>query len=176
MDKLEKQRIYRSRNGNWNTKKYEKTHKGFLMRLYRNMQSRIYGVQKYKFYLYEGKELLNREVFYNWAFNSPDFYKLFDAYKESGFNRKLAPSVDRIDSSKGYSLDNMEWVTTSENSRRGALNKDNKIPVRIFYNDVLIGEFKSIQDAANQTEFGYFDIYHNAVGTVKSGRLKVEKI
>ena len=32
-------------------KKYEKTKKGFLMRLYRNMQSRVQGVQKKKHHL-----------------------------------------------------------------------------------------------------------------------------
>ena len=32
-------------------------------------------------------------------------------------------SVDRVDSSKGYELSNMEWVTHSENSRRGAVNR-----------------------------------------------------
>ena len=31
----------------------------------------------------------------------------------------LAPTVDRIDPERGYSFGNMEWVTHSENSRRG---------------------------------------------------------
>lgn len=122
MDKNEKQRIYRSRTGNANTKKYEKTTNGFLMRLYRNMQSRIDGVQWMKAHLYAGKELLPRDEFYSWA-KSRRFKLMFEAYKDSGFDRKLAPSVDRIDSSKGYSIDNMEWVTHSENSRRGNMAK-----------------------------------------------------
>jgi len=40
-EKNEKQRRLRDANGNYYTKKYEKTPKGFLMRLYRNMKSRI---------------------------------------------------------------------------------------------------------------------------------------
>lgn len=123
MDKNENQRLYRLRTGNLCTKKYEKTHKGFLMRLYRNMQSRVIGVQRTKHHLYSGKELLSRQEFYDWALNSSKFYLLFGNYSDSGFNRKLAPSVDRIDSSKGYTIDNMEWVTMSENSRRGVRNK-----------------------------------------------------
>ena len=127
MDKNERQRIYRSRTGNDNTKKYEKTPNGFLMRLYRNMESRITGVQWMKAHLYDGKELLPREDFYQWA-KCQTFRRMFKTYENSGYDRKLAPSVDRIDSSKGYTIDNMEWVTHSENSRRGNVAK------RIAYN------------------------------------------
>ena len=122
MDKEEfnkRQRERRKANGNAATKKYEKTKKGFLMRLYRNMQSRVDGVQKLKHHLYKGKYLLPREEFYEWALNDESFHKLFEEYESSGYERKLAPSVDRVDSSCGYSIDNMEFVTMSENSRRG---------------------------------------------------------
>ncbi len=105
-------------------KKYEKTENGFLMRLYRNMKSRITGVQKEKFHLYEGKPLLSKEAFYAWAKNDMRFRNLFEFYTQSGYDRKLAPSVDRVDSSKGYVLENMEWVTHSENSRRGSISKN----------------------------------------------------
>jgi hypothetical protein len=140
-------RKLRSRN-RWNTdivyrsksKSYEKTHKGFLMRLYRNMESRVRGVQKSKHYLYKDKYLLPREKFYLWAFSSGAFNLLFNNYVHSGYQRKLAPSVDRIDPSRGYELDNMEWVTMSENSRRGSINANearrNK-PTPILYGDSL---------------------------------------
>lgn len=105
------------------TKIYEKTKTGYLMRIYRNMKSRISGIQKEKYHLYKNKELLSKEDFYKWAENSESFTELFKKYKEYGHERKLAPSVDRIDSSKGYTLDNMEWVTMSENSSRGAKSK-----------------------------------------------------
>lgn len=123
MDKKEKQRIYREKTGNSVTKKYEKTPNGFLMRMYRNMKSRVNGIQIQKYHLYKGKELLEKEDFYNWAKLNETFWKLYEDYKNSGFDRKLAPSVDRIDSSKGYIIDNMEFVTHSENSRRGANSK-----------------------------------------------------
>lgn len=116
-------RDYRKKNGNASTKRYEKTPKGFLVRLYRNMQSRISGVQKQKHQLYKGKALLPREDFYSWALNSPEFKSLFREWEKKGYDRKFTPSVDRIDSSKGYELGNMEWVTHSENSRRGSLSR-----------------------------------------------------
>lgn len=118
-----KQRDLRKANGNAYSRAYEKTKNGFLMRMYRNMQSRIEGIQKAKHHLYEGKELLPRGKFYGWAKCNETFDRLFNDWEKSGYDRKLTPSVDRIDSSKGYILSNMEWVTHSENSRRGSLNK-----------------------------------------------------
>lgn len=103
--------------------KYEKTPKGFLMRKYRNMQSRILGIQKLKAHLYKGKSLLGRDKFYEWSFASKEFWKLYNVWIKSGHNCKLTPTVDRIDSSKGYFLDNMEWVTHSENSRRSSITR-----------------------------------------------------
>jgi hypothetical protein len=120
MDKNEKQRLYREKTNNSISKKYEKTPNGFLMRMYRNMKSRVSGVQIQKFHLYEGKELLGKEDFYAWAKNNPTFWELYEAYKNSGYDRKLAPSVDRVDSRRGYIIENMEFVTHSENSRRGS--------------------------------------------------------
>lgn len=117
------QREYRRKTGDVHTKRYERSRKGKLMRAYRNMQSRITGVQKHKHHLYEGKELLGREEFYEWAMADPEFHRLFEAWCASGYERKLAPSVDRIDSGLGYIVGNMEWVTHSENSRRGSISK-----------------------------------------------------
>ena len=107
---------YRKNNGNIHTKQYEKTINGFTMRMYRNMQSRINGVQKKKAHLYMGKCLLPREDFYNWIRNNDVFLEMFISYKESGYNQKICPTVDRIDPSKGYYLDNMRIVTHSFNS------------------------------------------------------------
>lgn len=117
-----RQRFLRKQNGNAYTKKYEKTKNGFLMRLYRNMESRVTGIQKRHFHLYAGKELIDRNEFYIWAHNSPEFHRLFAEWEASGHPRVLCPSVDRIDPMRGYNVDNMEWVTMSENSRRGALS------------------------------------------------------
>jgi hypothetical protein len=115
--------LRRHLKGTWDYKKYEKTKNGFLMRLYRNMQSRITGVQSAKHYLYEGKYLLPREEFYAWAKGSEVFHRLFEIWENSKYDRKLTPSVDRVDSSQGYYIWNMEWVTHSENSRRGSVGR-----------------------------------------------------
>jgi len=122
-DRLSWQRDYRKSNGNARTKKYEKTKKGKLMRTYRNMESRAKGIVKGKSHLYQGLEVLPRETFYDWAMSCADFNNIYDDWVRSGFDRKLSPSVDRVDPSKGYTLDNMRWLTHSENSSIGAKNR-----------------------------------------------------
>ena len=120
------QREYRRANGNACTNKYEHTKHGKLMRNYRNMKSRIDGVQWMKAHLYAGKSLLPKDEFYKWAMESNDFHRLYSEWVESEYSQKLAPSVDRVDSKRGYELGNMQWVTHSENSRRGAISPQRK--------------------------------------------------
>jgi hypothetical protein len=102
---------------------YEKKPAGFLMRAYRNMRSRVLGIQWKKAHLYEGKALLTKEEFYAWAAASSEFKALFKTWKKSGMDRKLTPSVNRKDPKLGYQVSNMEWITHSENSRLGAINR-----------------------------------------------------
>ena len=123
---MKQQREYRARTNNASTKKYERTVNGKLMRIYRNMESRVKGIQKKKQHLYVGKSILPREQFYEWAKSSEEFYKLYSDWVHSDYDRKLAPTVDRINPELGYELSNMQWLTHSENSRRGGQWSSNR--------------------------------------------------
>lgn len=118
--KNRKQREYRRKTANSATKTYEKTPKGYLMRSYRNMLNRVNGLVKP--HLYKGKEILSKEQFYNWAWGNKDFWRLYRQWVKSGYERKLSPSVNRIDSEKGYTINNMEWLSHSVNSSLGGRN------------------------------------------------------
>lgn len=114
-----KQKTYRQRNSNQCTRQYEKTPKGFLVRAYRNMLSRVTGVQKREARFYKGLEILPKDAFYEWAL-APDsnFWPLYKAWVQASYDQRLTPSVDRLDVYKGYTLDNIRWITHSENSGR----------------------------------------------------------
>ena len=127
-NKLEWQRKNRAENGNVCTKKYEKTKKGFLVRMYRNMKSRTCGVQKMKAHLYLGLSLIDKEPFYEWALNSDEFHVMFATWETANYDRKLTPTVDRINSSIGYELHNMQWLTHSQNSIKGNHAKRKREP------------------------------------------------
>jgi len=111
----DKQRKRRLNNDNIITKKYEKTIKGKLVRTYRNMKSRVGGVLKNKNHLYKGLSILDKEDFYEWSLNNDDYKYIFKKWKESGYDLKKSPSIDRIDADKGYEKGNIRWVTFSEN-------------------------------------------------------------
>jgi hypothetical protein len=110
------------------TKRYEKTLNGFLMRAYRNMKSRIAGIQSKKAHLYAGKSLMSREDFYAWSQGNEDFLRLFTAWVVSGYERRISPSVDRIDATRGYEIGNIRWVTFSENCSN--VREDKRYPPR----------------------------------------------
>ena len=94
---------------------YEKTPSGYLMRSYRNMKSRVDGIQKRKFNLYDGLYLMPKEEFKAYV-EDENFLKLLSEYKDSNWELGKAPSVDRIYPWFGYHKDNIRWVSHSENS------------------------------------------------------------
>lgn len=53
-----------------------------------------------------------------WVLSQPNYLALYNAWKESDYISNLRPSCDRLDNSKGYSLDNIELITWAENRSR----------------------------------------------------------
>jgi len=122
-NKLEWQRKHRKNNRNRDIKVYEKTLSGFLMRTYRNMKSRVEGIQKNKAHLYSHCSLISKDTFYTWSISNFSFLSLFLDWKINSHDQRLTPSIDRIDTKQGYELHNMQWITHSENSRKGAISR-----------------------------------------------------
>jgi hypothetical protein len=119
----ERTRIYRLNNNNLWTRNYEKTKKGFLVRMYRNMTSRVDGIQKKSIHLYGGLDILPKDEFYEFAFNDSEFHRLFKQWEDSLYQRRLCPSIDRIDAKFGYVLGNIQFLTMSENSSKTSRRK-----------------------------------------------------
>lgn len=87
------------------------------MRTYRNMLSRVKGIQKREAKFYKGLPILEKEDFYRWSLDPNSVYwKLHKAWKESEYSQKLSPSIDRLDVLKGYTLENIQWTTHGLNS------------------------------------------------------------
>lgn len=103
--------------------KYHRTPAGFLSRLYKNMRGRVEGIQSLKAHLYKGLYLLPRDDFYAWAMSNDNFHTLYNDWVNNNYDRKLTPSVDRIDPQLGYTVSNIRWLTHSENSRLGAISR-----------------------------------------------------
>lgn len=72
----------------------------------------------------KGKPMCSYEEFWAWYLSTKTiFERMFSVYLEQDEDRCYAPSVDRIDSKRGYEIGNLQWLTTSENSRK----KDNNV-------------------------------------------------
>lgn len=137
----------------------------FLKKLYSGIKSRVTSSTKEKAHLYYGLELLPKKEFIDFSLNS-NFPLLYEAWLSSGKKRPLVPSIDRIDSSKGYILSNIRWVTLSENSKHVRyelryVNKTSKYigvsrckrtgnwraRARVNYKEITLGTFKSEAEA-----------------------------
>jgi hypothetical protein len=96
------------------------------------MKSRTEGKNTKSPHLYKGLPILPKDVFISWAKNHPDFLKLYKRWKTCDFDLKLTPTVNRMNSSKGYTLDNIEWMTHSQNSGLSAGVKQMKAKKAIY--------------------------------------------
>lgn len=97
-----------------------RTRVGKVVLTFRQMQSRVRGQNSPQYY---GLTLLPRAAFESWALSDPTYDKLFDIWATNDFSKLLSPSIDRIDPAQGYTIDNMQWVTTSANSRKARLQR-----------------------------------------------------
>lgn len=71
-----------------------------------------------------GKDLCTREEFIKWCLsisNYRSFHRMYKDWVNSNYSMRLTPSIDRIDNTKGYSIENIQWVTQGFNSSKGNL-------------------------------------------------------
>jgi len=101
----------------WKQHWRKNTISGFLSDTYDHMKRRVAGKGKSSTrHLYSGKALLPRNKFVLWAQEHPTFLMLFKRWVKSGYQLRLRPTVHRINSAKGYTLDNVEWLAYGRNS------------------------------------------------------------
>lgn len=66
-----------------------------------------------------GKPLCSIQDFLRWAIEGRVYSTMYYAWIESGRKRAMTPTIDRIDPRRGYEIDNLQWLTLSQNSRKG---------------------------------------------------------
>lgn len=77
--------------------------------------------------------------------DDPKYIRLYTAWVESGKQKDLKPSFDRLDESRGYSFDNIQLVTWLQNYQRHV--SDVRRTVAVFDGDTLIAIFGSLREA-----------------------------
>lgn len=87
----------------------------YMRAIYNGMVWRCKNIERYK-----KLKIVNKNEWVVWCDkNMYKFNVLFKNWQNSGFDKKLSPSIDRIDNNRGYELDNMQWLTHSQNSKKG---------------------------------------------------------
>ena len=96
-------------------------------------------------YRYENVLLLfSRQEFLDCYLNNETLKLLYKTWQENNFEYTLAPSIDRIDVKLHYSLDNIQWITHGQNSRKDQVLR----PVVVHTVDgTFIGKFDCLNDA-----------------------------
>jgi hypothetical protein len=109
----------------------------------------------------------NKQELNNWLHNN-GLIILFNSWKNSGYKKELKPSVDRINSTEGYSFSNIRLVTWKENNdiayeeRKNCkrVTKQCKEVKQLTEDGILVYQFKSIANAARATGFCRTNINH----------------
>lgn len=88
---------------------------GYAYALYSSIKNRLRYLDRYK-----GKKLnFDKFWFVGFALLNPQYKALHKQWVIENYDLKYAPTVDRIDSNKGYLKDNIQFLCFSENSSKG---------------------------------------------------------
>jgi len=88
-------------------------------RTYKGLSVRIYGGIKKRSRRNGWSVPFTKQEFDTWLFAQPEYLVLHTQWVDYCYYKWLVPSVNRIDSTKGYTLDNIQLMTWKENSDKG---------------------------------------------------------
>jgi hypothetical protein len=94
---------------------------------YAHMLARQRGVASHQSNGARGKPICTPEEFMAWCMefdNLQAFLTLYFEWAMNDFVRWYSPSIDRINPAKGYTLDNLQWLSFADNCE-----KNNKDPI-----------------------------------------------
>ena len=149
---------------------YSRTIKGFSVKLYRNQVNRS-KIRGHKPPTYSRKELTE------YISTNEKFQKLYNGWVDSGYEKNLAPSFDRLDETKGYSFDNIQIVTWEFNNQKQHFARySHKVKTNLVHKRVTqltldgeyVNQFNSCAEAGRITGLSYKNISACTLGKQKS--------
>lgn len=91
--------------------------KFFLTDLWSKMKLRLTNTtSEINVKYYKNMDICKKDDFVKKFINDKKFINLHELWLKSDCKYKLTPSIDRIDKNKGYTLNNIQFITHSENA------------------------------------------------------------
>lgn len=149
---------------------YSRTIKGFSAKLYQNQVNRS-KIRGHKPPTYSRKELTE------YISTDEKFQKLYKEWVDSGYEKDLSPSFDRLDETKGYSFDNIQVVTWEFNNQKQHFARySHKVKTNLVHKRVTqltldgeyVNQFNSCAEAGRITGLSYKNISACTLGKQKS--------
>jgi hypothetical protein len=104
-----------------------------------------------------------------WVFSQKKFWRLYDEWVKSQYNKWKKPSIDRINCKKGYTFDNIHLLTWEENKFKSKIDK--KFKAKKIYqikDGKIINEFPSVSFASKKLGIDKTHIWDCCVNKRKS--------
>lgn len=110
---------------------YRRTPSGYVRVTYASMRGRVRGTatRKRTAYIYLNLPICSKQEFVQWSLDNAQFHRLHRNWVLSNYNNKLSPSINRIDPRGGYTINNVEWLTMSQNCSLASVMKNRKKPI-----------------------------------------------
>jgi len=114
-----------------------------------------------------------KNTFRRWCMKQPVYHELHADWVASDYSRLLAPSCDRINDYKPYTLDNLQLMTWNENKLKGESDRKNGILItsqmravnQYKLDGTFVREYHSVNEAGRRASG---DIIACCKGRVKS--------
>jgi len=149
-------------------KNYFKTKDGLILSMYLSQKKRSIA-KNYPLPSYTRDELRL------WLFEQPLFHKLFFIWENTGYQRALIPSCDRISDNLPYTFNNLQLMTYAENLRKhcvdvrnGINNKRSKSVSQYTMDGVFVKEYYSQSQAYRETNIHQANISNVCIGKANS--------
>ncbi len=148
--------------------KYNKTKDGLVVKIYgaQICNSKHRGHRKPEY---------TRQELQEWMYSQETFHRIYSEWKQSGYLKRLTPSVDRKHDDIHYCMNNIQLMTWGENDDKahndckiGKLQRGQKIVSQFTRGGELIATYHSAAEAARQTNIHRGDISSTCRGKLKS--------